>query len=255
MKDVLKNGKISKLTGGDTGHAFLLEYEGKKYVLRKFEDEKVAEYYFELCKKLEGQGFLPHIYYKEGKNIIFEYIEGRDCNKKDAVKVAFQVGKICSLINKIDSDENYSLDERFVSYLKDLKDNNFIDSNESSIAIKIYHDLKKKINPKIVMDANDVYPENFRLRGGAVYLVDIEAIKPMIKGFGVAKSFVRWFRTPKQRENFKKGYESVQPISFLTEGYLKFLYLNFLARSVSIKIRLKTKLNPKDIEMFRALIH
>ncbi len=254
MRDVLKNGKISKLAGGDTGHAFLLEYKGKKYVLRKFEDEKTAGYYFELCKKLQGHGFLPKIYFKEGKNIVFEYIEGRDCSKKDALKVAFQVGKICALTNKATSDKDYNLDERFISYIKDLENNSLIDKSGYSIALKMYHDLKKKINPKMVIDANDVYPENFRLRDGKVYLVDIEAIKPMIKGFGIAKSFVRWFRTPKQRQNFKKGYSSVNSISFLTEDYLTFLYLNFLARSISIKIRLKTKLNLKDIERFRSLI-
>lgn len=114
--------------------------------------------------------------------------------------------------------------------------------------------LKKKVHPKIKLDANDVYPENFRLRKRKVYLVDIEAIRPLFKGQGIAKSFVRWFKTPKQREKFKEGYASVNSINFLTGDYLKFLYLNFFIRSIAIKLRLNTKLNPEDLKRLNLLL-
>ena len=81
-----------------------------------------------------------------------------------------------------------------------------IDGEKASNIKNLYISLKKKINPSIKLDANDVYPENFRLRNGKVYLVDIEAIKPLFRGHGIAKSFVRWFKTLEQRKKFKEGY-------------------------------------------------
>ena len=104
------------------------------------------------------------------------------------------------------------------------------------------------------MDANDVYPENFRLRKEKVYFVDIEAIKPLFRGHGIAKSFIKWFKTNKQREKFKEGYKSAASLNFLTKDYLQFLYLNYFMRSIAIKLRLKIKLNPRDITKFNLLL-
>ena len=84
MVKALKEGTIKSLDGGDTKHTFLLTYETKKYILRKFSSKKDANYYLSICKKLLKYNFLPKFYYQSGRKVLFEYIEGRDCNKKDA---------------------------------------------------------------------------------------------------------------------------------------------------------------------------
>ena len=249
-----KEGIIKSLDGGDTKHTFLLTYRDKKYILRKFSSKRDADYYLSICKRLLKHDFLPKFYYQKGRNALFEYIVGRDCNKKDASHIAQQVGRICGLINKLKSEVYYDADSRFLSYIKNIQSKKLIDGENASNIKNLYIFLKKKVHPKLRLDANDVYPENFRLRNGKVYLVDVEAIKPLFKGHGIVKSFVRWFKTPKQRKKFKEGYTSVASIKFLTDDYLKFLYLNFFIRSIAIKLRLNTKLNPEDFKRLNILL-
>lgn len=250
----MKEGVVKKLEGGDTNHTFLLTHDNKKYILRKFSTKKEADYYIKICKKLSKHGFLPKIYYQKGRRALFEYIEGRDCNKEDAARVAGQVGRICGQINKLNNEVKYDSDKRFYSYVATLKREKLIDGKKELSVKNMYFSLKKKLRPKIALDANDVYPENFRLRKGKVYLVDIEAIKPLFQGHGIAKSFIRWFKTPEQRRKFKQGYHSIRSINFLTEDYLKFLYLNFFVRSIAIRLRLKVELNQRDIERLNLLL-
>src|SRR3989338_7736052 len=101
MKHVLKKGEISNLEGGDSEETFLVTYLGKKFVLRKYETVKEANYYASIHKKLEKYDILPKLHYKEKNKLLFEYIEGRDCKKRDALKFAYQVGRICGAINSL----------------------------------------------------------------------------------------------------------------------------------------------------------
>jgi|SRR3989344_2342992 len=253
MLKLLNEGIISNLEGGDTKHTFLLRHQNNKYVLRIFKNKATASYYITICKKLLKYNFLPYIYCQHGKKVLFEYIEGRDCNKQDASSVAAQVGRICAWINKLKNTSPYDADKRFFSYITTLKIKKLVDIEKASDIKKLYLSLKKKVRPKITLDANDVYPENFRLRNGKVYLVDIEAIKPLFMGHGIAKSFIRWFKTPKQREKFKEGYRSVSSLQ-LTNDYLQFLYLNFFIRSIALKLRLHTPLNLPDVFRLNRLL-
>ena len=254
MLKLLKEGIISYLPGGDTKHTFLLQHQENNYVLRIFKNKDTADYYVAICKKLFTYNFLPSIYGQHGKKVLFEYIKGRDCKKQDASRVALQVGRICAFINKLKNKNPYNADKRFFSYITTLKNKKVIATEKALDIKKLYLSLKKKVRPKITLDANDVYPGNFRLRKGKVYLVDIEAIKPLFKGYGIAKSFIRWFKTPKQREKLKEGYTSVAPINFLTADYLQFLYLSFLVRSIALKLRLPTPLNVEDLQRLNRLL-
>ena len=254
MSKIMKEGTISHIKGGDTKHTFLLVYRDKRYILRKFSNKNTTDYYTGICKKLHKYEFLPKILYQNEKNVLFEYIEGRDCTKLDASHVAIQIGRICGLINKLKNTKFYDVDKRFFSYIETIKRKKSISKEKASDIRELYLSLKKKVHPKVKLDANDVYPENFRLKNGKVYLVDIEAIKPLFQGHGIAKSFVRWFKTSQQREKFKRGYKSATSINFLTEDYLKFLYLNFFVRSIAIKIRLNIQLNPYDITRLNLLL-
>lgn len=263
MKHILKRSKISKLSGGDSEETFLVEYGRDKFVLRVYETIKEADYNSLIHSKLKKYGFLPKLFYQEKNKLLFEYIEGRDCKKSDALKVAEQVGKICARINQLKIKGSKYAEKNIVSCLQLLKDYRFINEKQKEFLEKKYFELKKKSKPKISMDFDDIYPENFRLRDGKVYLVDFEGFEPKIKGRGIGKGFLRWFRTPAQRKRFKKGYSSVTSSRFLTEDYLQFLYLCFTIFIIVYKIkstmrhpdiRKKKEINPSDLQRLKKFI-
>ena len=106
MKHILKKGEISELisdsgAGGLTREKRLVSHEGKRYVLRICKDIKTAERYEKIHKKLEKYSFLPKLIGRQRRKILFEYIRGRDCRHKDALKVAYDVGRIVGAVSKL----------------------------------------------------------------------------------------------------------------------------------------------------------
>ncbi|MDP3882283.1 MAG: hypothetical protein Q8Q31_05390 [Nanoarchaeota archaeon] len=246
MKHIIHKGNISKLRGGDSEETFLVRYCGKKFVLRIYEDRKTADYYVKVHKKLSKHGFLPALYYQEKNKILVEYIEGRNCKKSDALKVAAQIGKICALINQLRIKENRQKEKEISHLLHRIESNGLITDKESDYLENKYNLLKIKVKPKLAIDFDDVYPENFRLRRGKVYLVDLEGFETKIMGSGIGKAFLRWFKTSKQRRKFRRGYASIASARFLTKEYLQFLYLNFTISIIAYKVKRNQKINPRD---------
>lgn len=253
MKHIIKNGKRSHLRGGESGETFLVEYRKKKFVLRNYETKDEADYIMNIYKKLRRYGFLPEIYVQDGKSLLIEYVEGRDCTKRDTSKVALQVGRICGLINHLKM-KGIRLKERSMSSIfKTLREYRIIDEKSYHILQSRYTLLRKKIHPTLAIDFDDVYPKNFRLRNGRVFLVDLEDFDMKVKGSCIGKAFLRWFKKPAQREKFLKGYGSIASIDFLTEDYLQFLYLNFTLYIVAYKLKYNKEINPNDLRRLRIL--
>ena len=144
-----KEGKISKLEGGDSGQTYLVNHNKKKFVLREYENEKAADYYVMVHKKLQQYGFFPNLYYKEKNKILFEYIDGRDCKKSDALKVAYQVGKICATINKLKL-RSVDKDSKNVNYALELfRKNNFLNEEDIRALEVRYETMRNKLKPKL----------------------------------------------------------------------------------------------------------
>jgi len=252
VKHIINNGKISKLEGGESGETFLVKYSGKKFVLRRYQTKKEADYYVSVYNKLKKYGFLPDLYFHEDKDILMEYISGRDCKKSDALKVAEQVGRICALISKLKIRSIFNKNKPLEPLLDIMKIKGIIGESSSQSLIKEYYGLKKRVKPKLSIDYDDVHPQNFRLRNGRVYLVDLEEFDLNFKGAGIAKSFLRWFKTDFERKNFLRGYAEISSPDFLTQDYLKFLYLRFTIYIVAYKIKKNLDINPNDLDrLFR----
>lgn len=258
MKQVLGNGEISRLmsesgVGGISGEAHLLKYGGKKYFLRKSLNEKRADEYFDIYSKLEKHGFFPRLLYREGKDLLFEFIEGRDCQTKDALQVAYDIGKIFGLISQIpvSSENKFDLDQKFFKSLKFLLEKGIIDKEKYSRIEEKYKELRGKVELAIILDISDCIPSNFRIREGKVYLVDIDSVRYRFRGRGIAKAFLRWFKKEEEREKFLEGYGSVASTDFLTEDYLNISYLYFLIVNTKIKIDEKRDygVNLKDLDL------
>jgi hypothetical protein len=241
MKHILDTGEMRELlsddgSGGWSKEKYLVKYKNQKYALRRCKNQSFADYYSKIHRKLKKHGFLPKLLYSEDIDLVFEYIEGRDCVKADADSVAYRVGKICGLTNQIRKDEVYDLDSKFFKAAKYLIDKKVIEKEKYSKLKNRYYELRpKKLTFKT--DIRDINPDNFRLKGDKIYLVDLEAIETNLKGGCFAKAYIRWFKTPEQRQKFKEGYGSVMSTKFLTNQYVQFLLLNYLIINTCSKIR------------------
>jgi hypothetical protein len=253
MKHILEKGEISHLKGGESRETFLLQYRGKKFVLRRYETKKEADYISRIYKNLKEYKILPQIYYQNGKDLLIEYIDGRNCRKSDTSKVAEQIGRICALINTLRIKGIKSREREFESCIDILRKHRIIDKNASECLKKRYLSYRKELKPERVIDFDDVYPKNFRLRRGRAYLVDLEDFEVKIKGSCIGKAFLRWFKKPLQRKRFLDGYSSVSSSDFLTEEYMQFLYLNFTLYIVSYKLKYNKPINPKDLRRLHEL--
>jgi len=255
VKQFLKNSEISRLLpdfgeeGGLTKETHLVKKGNEKYVLRICRDMETANLYEALSKKFEKYGFLPKLLKRQGKKLLYEYIPGRDLRKSDALKLAYQVGKIAGRISEtpFSGQEKIDFDERFYKELDYLIRKSIIDKQKAVHIKEKYKELRETINPKNCLEIVDPCPDNFRLSKGKVYLVDIHAIKIDMKGRSFAKTFMKWFKTKTQRKRFEEGYNSVSSMKFLTKNYLELVYLYHLVKNIAMKARdkrdYKTQLN------------
>ena len=249
-KMILKEGKISRLVSdkgeaGWSGEVNLIVYNGKKYVLRRCADVKRAKRYQKISRELEKHGFLPKLLYRIGKDVIYEYIEGRDLKKKESLKVIRQIGVICAHINKIKRRGNF--DRRFKKHLSIVAKakNPLISKTEIKEMLRIYFNLKRKLKPLTRLDGNDLNHENFRLKKGKVYFVDVEAISSRIELFGTGKAFLKWFTDKMEQQVFMKGYTSVKSTSFFTEDYRDLVNLAYLTQELAYSHIYGKKFKPR----------
>lgn len=263
MKHILKKGKISKLLpedieggGGLSNETHLIQYNGKRYVLRKCKSKKDADNYEKISQKLFSKNILPRLLYRQDKDLIYEFIPGRDLRLKDALKASFQIGEITAKIHniKLKTKENYNIKNIFEESIKNINKKRILTSKESKELQKLFEYLYKKVKPKVGLDLTDIVPANFRINKGKIYAVDIEAIKTSFIGRGIAKAFLKWFTTSKQKENFLKGYSKHRSAKFLDENYLKLSELFFIIHNTNIKIKEKREYS-KNIKRIKKILN
>jgi len=240
IDEILKRGKLKSMsveTGvGSTGEAHLATLEGKKYLLRICKDEETANKYIGYYNKFKKHGFFPKLLESTGKYVLFEFIEGRRCSENESLRVIRRIGRIAAQINKAKADYDYQKSGRFFKKLEEIRQKKFIPEDLAIKAIGLYNLLNKKIKLKYALDAGDMTNDNFMIsKKGKVYFVDIEAIKPNIKGYGIAKGFSSWFKDDKDKEYFTKGYNSAGSMNFFTEDYMKLVTLIFFIDRIRFK--------------------
>jgi len=263
MKYILKKGKTEILVpegvgGGLTGETHLIVYDKKKYVLRKTISVSKAKYYEHLSKKFKKYKFLPNFLGRIGKNVFYEYIEGRDLkNEKEKLENIKSVGKILGTINKFKFE--FKFDHIFRTQLRELssgkykpslkvqiarkrgkirkKPKRIFDKKQSNKILNYFNIFKKELNPKIVYECTDPTPSNFRLRNNKVYLVDIESIKPRYKGFGVSKFLMSWGKVKNRKNKFIEGYKMKNSMKFLNDKYKDFIDLIYLIQKINFQVQ------------------
>jgi len=259
MKHILDKGEIKELvadsgSAGWSGETHLIRHEGKKYVLRRCKTTQKAKRYEEIYGKLGRYGFLPKLLGRIKKDVLFEYIQGRDLRGKETASIIRQVGKIEAYTNKLKIKGSVST--RFNNHIKESitgvfkvpgkKVKPILKEEKGKRMKKLFNLLKKRAKPKPILawDANDIYNENYRVRNGKVYLVDIEAIKTRIKGFGIGKAFNRWFNAERERKAFVNGYKSIAK-HFFNEEHMDLIYLNYFNQEINYRCILGAPYKPR----------
>jgi len=266
MKEILEKGEIKRIIpragGGLTGEVHLLKYQGKKFILRRCNTLEKAKQYVTIYKKFKQYGFLPKLLGRYGKDVLFEFIPGRYVRKNDSLTVYAQLGRMAAQINQYSATYNYKkvfykqlqeiitgkyeldikvLDRRRRNKV-DIKPKRVFTANESKRIKSAFTSLEKKCKPQTAIDANDYGKTNFIIgKNHKVYFVDIEAIRPKIKGFGIAKAMMQLIKKENQQQAFMKGYEEILPTTFLTEAYKDFLDLSFLMQKINYMSKIYQK--------------
>lgn len=259
MKHILKEAQISSLVSdsgepGWSGEVHLAKHTEGNYVVRKCKTLQRAKEYERVFNQLSKRTILPRFFGRYGKNLLYEYLPGRDLTKKESPAIIKQVGALAARINSVKAKG--SIRKKFLIQLRHLRTGYF-----PSLALqvqppiteemyrkirKLFYYLLSQINPSIRLDMSDSNPENFRLSQGKVYFIDVEAISPRINGFGIGKAFIKWFKDIKAQKAFLKGYATVSSTRYLTKHYLDFIYLNFYIQELDIATRFGKKYNPRQ---------
>jgi len=253
IPQILKKGQIKSITLengiGSTGEAHLAFLGKEKYLLRICPDEETANKYLGYYKKFKRYGFFPKLLETMGKYMLFEFVNGKRCREHETPETIRQVGRICAIINKAKVPKNYKRNGSFIQKLEEIKNKKVINCELAQKTLENYALLEAKIKLRLSMDAGDVTCDNFMVdKKGHVYFVDIEAIKPNIKGMGIAKAFSTWFKTPEMQKEFRRGYVSISPMSFYTEDYAKMVTLIFFIQ------RIRFKSNKGEIDLVKQTI-
>lgn len=255
MKHILEKGEIKELLsdkgeGGWSKEVHLVNYLGEKYVVRRCRDIKRAKKFEFLLKKFGEYNFLPKFYGRFGNDILLEYINGRDLRKKESTRVIEQVGKICAMINRnrIKQKANF----RFERWMKSGAEKK-LGIEKSEKVKRIYYYLEKRLDVISSFDCGDLNPDNFRLRKGKVYLVDLDSIIKIVKGYGIGKAFTKWFKKNTERIAFKDGYSKISSIDFLTQEYEDYVILYFLIHEIRLFGKFGIKYKPKIAVRFEIL--
>lgn len=275
FKSIILNGDISPLIpeagGGLSMEAHLVKVGNKKYVVRMCSSEKRAKFYEIISKELSRYHILPKLIGKCDKHVFYEYLVGRDLKQNEGLEKFQQVGIICARINNIGCKSKEDINFSFNKNLNELTSGKYrvytpeemkekrrrrpnerhdirrrkalISEGENKLIKIINKKLILETKAKVCLDAFDVSPANFRISKGNIYFVDMDAIKPKIKGIGIAKCFFGWAKKEKERNAFLEGYFSVMGTNFLTDKYMDLLNLHFLIQALHDRVKLGRKYN------------
>ncbi|MEK6960374.1 MAG: hypothetical protein AABX47_04320 [Nanoarchaeota archaeon] len=255
--DILKDPSItplqSNLNDADSGEVFLVEDRGRRYKLRICDDVAQARYIESNIMKVRSKGVMTHYIGRQGRNLLFEYIPGRDLRKDEDCDTVYKVGQIVGRVHAIKVQRPSDPDAKFHRSLNYLIDQELLDQEDKKKIEENFHRLKPEGKTEYSMDIQDINPSNFRKGDdGQVHLVDEENVIPNLKGYGFIKPFLHWFKDEHKR-SFLEGYRSVADDSFFDDRFRQFVQLNYLVIHAS-KLHKKKRPCNKDLGWLRNLL-
>ena len=176
---------INKLDGGITNENFLIENNGKKYVVRignDIEEHLVSRSNELIVSKVAAEcGISPNVIYHSESILVLEYIESKTLTEADVKKDIEAIIPIIKKIHKEIPKKIYGQSLIFWvfhvvnHYAKFLKDNNSPYVNILNSLIKKSEKIEEISSPfEIVFSHNDLLPGNFLNDSSRIWVIDWE---------------------------------------------------------------------------------
>lgn len=200
---------------------------GKFYKLRVESTSDIAERRERIIKAVSY--FLPLFYGRDRKYLLFEFLQGRELvTENESLDIFFKIGTMYGEINKLKYDgSKEEMEDKMCRKIKFIFEKKIISVEDYTIVSTIYDELRRTIEYDIVLDVVDFSRSNFMIvSSNKVYLVDDNAIRYTIKGYGLIPQRLPCVNE-EQRKALLDGYKSVNSIDFLQKDYQKLLTFKY----------------------------
>ncbi|NQU79214.1 hypothetical protein HQ545_05605 [Candidatus Woesearchaeota archaeon] len=194
--------------------------DGKKYKLRYFKRLRTA-WSIEKSAR-EHPDVFPKFYGREGRYLLFEWIEGPELSKL-SLKTCKELGRICGEVHEVAEELPASKGRKiFAGYVKKLKP--FLDKKTLDKLMELYDEKISKIDCVVVKEISDMHSGNFKYnpKTKRLVMIDDEGITHRIKGVGMYKAFIKWMKA-KEKKAFLEGYNETHSSEYVTDEYHDFL--------------------------------
>lgn len=241
FKDLIKIIDIEPLLAKSarSGESFkITSEEGKTYKLRYCFTIKAA-------KKIEKNVNLfpkafPKLYVREGKFLLFEWIDGKELaegvTENDSYKIGKLLGELHELNIKVSSGEAYKeLQQRFVI----VENAKIFDAETFSKIKKTCEELKRKLKVDFLLEIYDTGPKNFVIsKKGKVYFIDQGGMGHHIKGLGFSALLDKTFSKDKRLiASFWKGYNEHHSGDYFDRDYQRLVRLLTYIFLISVRVK------------------
>ena len=235
-------GKILKVEplAGLSAQAFrITSSSGRKYKLRYCSNLRQAWKIERNVKKFPKA--FPKFYVREGRFLLFEWVEGEIIGKNISVEEAYRIGKMVGEAHALEEiEEGKDIDVIFEENFRLIKRLNIFDEEVLTRFKLKYKNLKEKLKIDVVLEFGDVHGANFmRNSKGRIYFIDEEGFSHRLKGEGMTKAFIiqTWLGNAETREAFMKGYREHHSDDYFDLDYQRLLAFLGMLKSIQVKHR------------------
>ncbi len=183
----------------------------------------------------------PPFYGREGRFLLFDWIEGTAVTKLATPKVCYQIGKLLGeqhALNEIDSTKNPDTSiKRLVANLESTK----IFNKEELAKLELKsRELREGLKLDLILEISDIHEGNVIIdKNGRVYFIDEEGVDHKIKGRGLAKPLLTkgWIKSPEQLEAFWRGYHEHHSSDYFDLRYQRLMAFLQLITTITVRVR------------------
>ncbi|MBU1029698.1 MAG: hypothetical protein ABIC91_06950 [Nanoarchaeota archaeon] len=242
FRNIMTIVKIESLEGRGaiSGEAFeVLASSGKKYKLRcckTLKQAKLTERNVTLIPNL-----FPRFYGREGRYLLFDWINGEFLGKELSLDVCYKLGKMAGEAHALSEiNKKKTPFDLFNTIITNLRTHKIFNNQILGQIEKTYFAMIEKLKPDIVLEFHDFHRGNILAdKHGKLYFIDEEGFGYKVKGLGLAKPFFRskWIKTSAQKRAFWKGYCEHHSNDYFDNDYKKFVHFLQLIRTISTRTR------------------
>lgn len=237
---IIKKVISLKAEGAISGETFkVISSEKKAYKLRYCTSSFKART-IERNVKLFPKAF-ARFYGREGRYLLFDWIEGNTISNKVPPEDCYQIGKLVGEAHALEElDTSQKVDFLFEERFKEISKSGIF-SKETLAKIELkYKELKKDLKLDIVLEFNDIHHGNLmKDKNGRIYFVDEEGFGHKIKGLGLAKPLITkgWMKYKDQQDAFCRGYNEHHSSDYFDLNYQRFVAFLQNVRTIATRIR------------------